>query len=188
VPLLQPPVLQRCRQLHTAIQAHRAEAAARDAERAQRAAAGILSKTAQAAVSFVGSVASSVLPGVGPSTSSGAAQEEPRSLELLREAGVAVEMEDEGGNDSDGSTGQCYCTGLNCISQAGAFLSTVTAWGCATVAQLVCGYGNIVTPWLLHVRRSKCVSSTSSPGSSLLNPPRQQHDSRQHSRTSITQL
>lgn len=101
---LQPPVLQRCRQLHKVVQTHRAEAAARDAERACRAAAGILSKTAQAAVSFVGSVASSVLPGVGGSNSVGSVQE-PSSLELLREAGVAVETEEmEGGADS-GYTG-----------------------------------------------------------------------------------
>jgi hypothetical protein len=111
---LQPPVLQRCRQLHKAIQTHRAEAAARDAERARRATAGVLSKTVQAAVSLVGSVASSVLPGVGASTSSGSGQEEPGSLELLREAGVAVGVEEEGGADSS-NTGQSCSRGVNCI-------------------------------------------------------------------------
>ena len=78
--------------------AHRAEQAARDAEQARRAAQGIISKTAYAAASLVGSVASVVLPGVGSNASS--PDEPPKSEQLLQEAGVPLDLEDGDGADS----------------------------------------------------------------------------------------
>lgn len=95
----------RCRQLHSAVQAYRAEQAARDAERARRAATGAITKAAQAAASFVGSVASSVLPGVVVSTISSPQQQQPRSLELLKEAGVLIEAEETEGDGDSGNVG-----------------------------------------------------------------------------------
>jgi hypothetical protein len=100
---LQPPVLRRCRQLQSAVLAHRAEQAARDADNARRAAQGVFSKTAHAAASLVGSVASVMMPGVGSNASSPA--EPPQSQQLLQEAGVPVDTEDGDAADSS-NTGQ----------------------------------------------------------------------------------
>jgi hypothetical protein len=94
-------VLQRCRQIQSAVLAHRAEQAAREAEAARRAAQGLFSKTAYAAASLVGSVASVVLPGVGSNASSPA--EPPKSQQLLQEVGVPIDVEDGDGADSANS-------------------------------------------------------------------------------------
>jgi hypothetical protein len=98
---MQPPVLQRCRQIQSAVLAHRAEQAAREAEAARRAVQGLFSKTAHAAVSLVGSVASVVLPGVGSNASS--PLEPPKSQQLLQEAGVPIDVEDGDAADSANS-------------------------------------------------------------------------------------
>lgn len=112
---MQPPVLRRLRQLHTAVQAYRAEKGQEQAERQRQATAGLVSKAAQAAVSLVGSVASSVIPGVVASTSSsssqrsGADQQQPKSLRLLKEAGVPIDDGIDGGGGAgsggDGAMG-----------------------------------------------------------------------------------
>jgi hypothetical protein len=98
---MQPPVLQRCRQIQSAVLAHRAEQAAREAEAARRAVQGLFSKTAHAAVSLVGSVAFVVLPGAGSNASR--PLEPPKSQQLLQEAGVPIDVEDGDAADSANS-------------------------------------------------------------------------------------
>lgn len=106
---LQPPVLRRCRQLHAAVQRHRAE----QEQRARRTAAGTISKVAHAAASFVGSVASSVFSDCVVSTVSSPPQ--PSALELLQEAGVPVQVEDVGQRTDSGKTGWLFWVTVACM-------------------------------------------------------------------------
>lgn len=68
---------------------------------------------AHAVASFVGSVASSVLPDRMVSTVSSPPQ--PSALELLQEAGVPVQVEDVGQRTDSGKTGWSFWVTVACM-------------------------------------------------------------------------
>jgi hypothetical protein len=152
---LQPPVLRRCRQLHSAVQRHRAE----QEQRARRATAGTISKVAHAAASFVGSVASSVLPDRVVSSVSSPPQ--PSALEMLQEAGVPVECEEEGQRADSGNTGMLCCVAMVCGMHFWYISSGVCLGGCAQLAMRDMRPAQALCLCLLESRPLACTSSPS---------------------------